>query len=108
MTFAAAAAAGPEEESTAAAESIAALPSPLVCKPIGVLRSVFACVSSCKTAWKHTETPHKHQQKPRYKNGTPRQGSVVPGARARLQLTGCGFTNPEHSLEGLEESVGCC
>eukprot|EP00911_Craspedida_sp_UC1_P002790 UC1_evm1s2041 len=36
------------------------------------------------------------------KNGTPRQGIVVPEARGRLTVS-AGFTNPEHSLQGLSE-----
>lgn len=38
-----------------------------------------------------------------FKNGTPRQPSVCPFARGTLQVEKSIFTNPEHSLEGLEE-----
>ena len=37
------------------------------------------------------------------KNGIPRQPSVCPSAKAKLCVTVEGFTNPEHSLEGLEK-----
>ena len=37
------------------------------------------------------------------KNGIPRQPSVCPSAKAKLSVTVEGFTNPEHSLEGLEK-----
>ncbi|KAJ7380276.1 hypothetical protein OS493_010992 [Desmophyllum pertusum] len=36
------------------------------------------------------------------KNGIPRQPSVCPAAKAKLCVSVKGFTNPEHSLEGLE------
>ncbi|XP_061174769.1 tRNA (adenine(37)-N6)-methyltransferase-like [Saccostrea echinata] len=38
-----------------------------------------------------------------FKNGTPRQPSVCPFARGSLKIDKSIFTNPEHSLEGLEE-----
>lgn len=39
----------------------------------------------------------------REKNGTPRQPGLVSSARGVIQVEGGGFTNPHHSLEGLEE-----
>ncbi|KAL9986484.1 hypothetical protein ACROYT_G000639 [Oculina patagonica] len=36
------------------------------------------------------------------KNGIPRQPSVCPAAKAKLCVSVKGFTNPEHSLDGLE------
>ena len=38
-----------------------------------------------------------------YKNGTPRQPSLCPYARGTLTVEKSLFTNPEHSLEDLEE-----
>ena len=49
-------------------------------KPIGYLQSVF-----------------------HHKNGTPRQSSLVESARGILTIEKSIFTNPDHSLEGLEE-----
>ncbi|XP_062617095.1 tRNA (adenine(37)-N6)-methyltransferase-like [Saccostrea cucullata] len=49
-------------------------------KPIGYINSLFT-----------------------FKNGTPRQPSVCPFARGSLKIEKSIFTNPEHSLEGLEE-----
>ena len=37
------------------------------------------------------------------KNGIPRQSSVCLSAKATLKIEFPGFTNPSHSLEGLEE-----
>ena len=48
-------------------------------KPIGFIRSVFSA-----------------------KNGTPRQSAVCQDARATLTISQDVFTNPEHSLMGLE------
>lgn len=36
------------------------------------------------------------------KNGIPRQPSVCPASKAKLCVSVKGFTNPEHSLEGLK------
>ncbi|XP_005089019.1 tRNA (adenine(37)-N6)-methyltransferase [Aplysia californica] len=49
-------------------------------KPIGYMKSLF-----------------------HYKNGTPRQSSLCESARGILVIEKSVFTNPEHSLEGLEE-----
>lgn len=49
-------------------------------KPIGYINSLFT-----------------------FKNGTPRQPSICPFARGTLQVDKSIFTNPEHSLEGIEE-----
>nr|XP_022332662.1 tRNA (adenine(37)-N6)-methyltransferase-like [Crassostrea virginica]XP_022332663.1 tRNA (adenine(37)-N6)-methyltransferase-like [Crassostrea virginica] len=49
-------------------------------KPIGYINSLFT-----------------------FKNGTPRQPSVCPFARGSLEVEKSIFTNPDHSLEGLEE-----
>ena len=40
----------------------------------------------------------------REKNGTPRQPGLVRSARGEIRIDSCkSFTNPSHSLEGLEE-----
>ncbi|XP_063432719.1 tRNA (adenine(37)-N6)-methyltransferase-like [Mytilus trossulus] len=49
-------------------------------KPIGYVSSVFT-----------------------YKNGTPRQPALCPYARGTITIDKSSFTNPEHSLEDLEE-----
>lgn len=56
------------------------IPTDMEVKPIGYINSLFT-----------------------FKNGTPRQPSVCPFARGTLQVDKSIFTNPEHSLEGLEE-----
>ena len=38
----------------------------------------------------------------REKNGTPRQPGLCPGATGTIRIEGT-FTNPHHSLEGLED-----
>ena len=38
----------------------------------------------------------------REKNGTPRQPGLCPGATGSIRVEGA-FTNPGHSLEGLED-----
>jgi len=48
-------------------------------KPIGYIESVFS-----------------------EKNGTPRQAAVCQDARATLTITQDVFTNPHHSLDGLQ------
>ena len=37
------------------------------------------------------------------KNGIPRQPSICPTSKANLSINIEGFTNPEHSLLGLEK-----
>ena len=49
-------------------------------KPIGFAKSVF-----CE------------------KNGTPRQSGLVAGARATIEVRRDVFTNPEHSLEKIDQ-----
>ena len=39
----------------------------------------------------------------KYKNGTPRQPGLVSAAQGRLTIDRNLYSNPEHSLKGLEE-----
>ena len=39
----------------------------------------------------------------KFKNGTPRQPGICTSVTGKLQVSKTVFTNPEHSLEGLEK-----
>ena len=67
-------------------------------------------ISDKKFQWQNAQASFNPDMKPigfvqscfKEKNGIPRQPSVCPGAKAKLCVSVKGFTNPEHSLDGLQ------